>query len=102
VHIKAGKLRALAVTTTTRLDVLPEIPVMADFVPGYESSAWVGFGAPKDTSAAIIELLNREVNAASPIPRSKQALPGWVPQCLHSSPLHLENLLPKTPKSGPK
>jgi len=47
-HIKAGRLRALAVTTATRADVLPEVPVMGDFVPGYEASAWLGFGAPKD------------------------------------------------------
>jgi tripartite-type tricarboxylate transporter receptor subunit TctC len=58
-HVKAGKLRALAVTTATRADV----PVMADFVPGYESSAWVGFGAPRDTPAAVIDSLNKEVNA---------------------------------------
>src|SRR5262249_15243029 len=51
-HIRAGKLRALAVTTATRVDVLPGIPVMGDFVPGYEASAWLGFGAPKDTPAA--------------------------------------------------
>jgi tripartite-type tricarboxylate transporter receptor subunit TctC len=62
-HVKAGKLRALAVTTARRADVLPDVPVMADFVPGYESSAWVGFGAPRDTPAAVIETLNREVNA---------------------------------------
>jgi tripartite-type tricarboxylate transporter receptor subunit TctC len=62
-HIKAGKLRALAVTTATRVDVLPEIPIMGDFVPGYESSAWLGFGAPKDTPAAIVGTLNKEVNA---------------------------------------
>jgi tripartite-type tricarboxylate transporter receptor subunit TctC len=73
-HIKAGRLRALAVTTTSRLDVLPEVPVMADFVPGYESSAWVGFGAPKDTPTAIIELLNREVNAGLADPAIKASL----------------------------
>ena len=61
-HIKAGKLRALAVTTATRADVLPEIPIMSDFVPGYEASGWLGFGVPKDTPAAIIDILNREVN----------------------------------------
>jgi tripartite-type tricarboxylate transporter receptor subunit TctC len=61
--IKAGKLRPLAVTATTRMDVLPDVPVMADFLPGYESSAWVGYGAPKDTPSTIIERLNREVNA---------------------------------------
>ena len=62
-HVKAGKLRALAVTTATRADVLPDVPIMADVVPGYESSAWVGFGAPRDTPAAIVDVLNREVNA---------------------------------------
>src|SRR4029077_13810649 len=58
-----GRLRALAVTTAARVDVLPDTPIMSDFVPGYEASAWVGFGAPKDTPAAIIDVLNREVNA---------------------------------------
>ena len=60
--IRAGKLRALAVTTATRADVLPEIPIMSNFVPGYEASGWLGFGVPKDTPAAIIDILNREVN----------------------------------------
>jgi tripartite-type tricarboxylate transporter receptor subunit TctC len=63
-HIKAGKLRPLAVTTTTRLDVLPDVPVMADFLPGYEASAWIGFGVPKNTPAAIIDTLNQAFNAA--------------------------------------
>jgi tripartite-type tricarboxylate transporter receptor subunit TctC len=70
-HIRAGKLRALAVTTATRADVLPEIPIMGDFVPGYEASAWLGFGAPKDTPAAIIGMLNREVNAGLADPAIK-------------------------------
>ncbi len=62
-HVKAGRLRALAVTTATRVDVLPDVPVMSDFVPGYEASAWVGFGAPRDTPAAIVDVLNAQVNA---------------------------------------
>jgi tripartite-type tricarboxylate transporter receptor subunit TctC len=61
--IKAGKLHALAVTTATRVETLPETPVLGDFVPGYEASAWLGFGVPKDTPAAIVDILNREVNA---------------------------------------
>jgi tripartite-type tricarboxylate transporter receptor subunit TctC len=61
-HVKAGRLRAQAVTTGSRVDVLPDVPVMADFVPGYEASAWVGFGAPRDTPAGIIDGLNRHVN----------------------------------------
>jgi tripartite-type tricarboxylate transporter receptor subunit TctC len=62
-HIKGGKLRALAVTTATRLDVLPEVPTVADFVPGYEASGFAGIGAPRDTPADIIDLLNKELNA---------------------------------------
>jgi tripartite-type tricarboxylate transporter receptor subunit TctC len=62
-HIKAGKLRALAVTTTTRLDVLPDVPTVADFVPGYEASGFAGMGAPSNTSADIIDMLNKELNA---------------------------------------
>jgi tripartite-type tricarboxylate transporter receptor subunit TctC len=62
-HIKAGKLRALAVTTAARLDVLPDTPTVADFVPGYEASGFAGTGAPRNTPAEIIELLNKELNA---------------------------------------
>jgi len=61
--IKAAKLRALAVTTTTRFEALPDVAVLADFVPGYEASAWLGFCAPTGTPKAIVDLLNREVNA---------------------------------------
>jgi len=63
-YIKAGKLRALAVTTATRSEALPDIPSMSDFVPGYEVSNWFGIGAPKNTPTEIIDKLNKEVNAA--------------------------------------
>ena len=62
-HIKSGKLRALAVTTAKRLDVLPDVPTIGDFVPGYEASGFAGIGAPRGTPAAIIDLLNKELNA---------------------------------------
>jgi tripartite-type tricarboxylate transporter receptor subunit TctC len=62
-YIRAGKLRALAVTTATRSEVLPDIPTAADFVPGYDVSDWMGVGAPKNTPAEIIDKLNREINA---------------------------------------
>jgi tripartite-type tricarboxylate transporter receptor subunit TctC len=62
--IKTGKLRPLAVTTTTRLSELPQVPVMADFVPGYQASGWIGLGSPKNTPSGIIEKLNKEVAAA--------------------------------------
>jgi len=62
-HIKSGKLRALAVTTATRLDVLPDVPTVAEFVPGYEASGFGGVGAPRNTPAEIIDRLNKELNA---------------------------------------
>jgi len=62
-HIKTGKLRALAVTTAARLDVLPDVPTVGDFVPGYEASGFAGIGAPRNTPAEIIDLLNKELNA---------------------------------------
>jgi tripartite-type tricarboxylate transporter receptor subunit TctC len=63
-YIRAGSLRALAVTTSTRLDVLPDIPTVGDFVPGFAASGWQGIGAPRNTPTDIVEKLNREVNAA--------------------------------------
>jgi tripartite-type tricarboxylate transporter receptor subunit TctC len=62
-HIRAGKLRALAVTTTRRSEALPDIPTMGEFVPGYQASGWNGIGVPRNTPAEIIEKLNREINA---------------------------------------
>jgi tripartite-type tricarboxylate transporter receptor subunit TctC len=73
-HIRAGKLRALAVTTATRSEALPEIPTVAEFVPGYEASGWVGIGAPKNTPVEIIEKLNREINAGLADPKIKARL----------------------------
>jgi tripartite-type tricarboxylate transporter receptor subunit TctC len=62
-HIRAGKVQALAVTTAKRLDVLPDVPTVGDFVPGYEASGLAGIGAPRGTPAEIINLLNKELNA---------------------------------------
>jgi tripartite-type tricarboxylate transporter receptor subunit TctC len=62
-YVKSGRLRALAVTTTTRSQALPQIPVIADFLPGYEASAWYGVGAPAHTPTEIIDKLNAEINA---------------------------------------
>jgi tripartite-type tricarboxylate transporter receptor subunit TctC len=70
-YIRAGKLRALAVTTATRLLALPDIPTLAESVPGYEASAVFGIGAPKNTPVEIIEKLNKEINAALVDPRIK-------------------------------
>jgi tripartite-type tricarboxylate transporter receptor subunit TctC len=60
-YVQAGKLRALAVTTAQRLDVLPGVPTVAEFVPGYEATGWLGLGAPKGTSADVIDTLNTAV-----------------------------------------
>lgn len=70
-HIRAGKLRALAVTATKRLDVLPDTPTVAESVPGYEASAWQGVGAAKATPADVIDGLNREINSALATPEMK-------------------------------
>ena len=69
--IKAGKLRPLAVTTVARSAVLPDLPVVADFVPGYEASSWYGIGAPKGTSAEIVGKLNKEINAILAEPKMR-------------------------------
>jgi tripartite-type tricarboxylate transporter receptor subunit TctC len=73
-HIKAGKLRALAVTTATRSAALPEVPTVGEFVPGYEASGWQGVGAPKNTPVDIINKLNHEINAALADPKMKARL----------------------------
>ena len=92
-HIKAGKLRPLAVTTATPADVLPEIPVMGDFVPGYEASGWLGFGAPKDTPAAIIGMLNREVNSGLADPTIRARIGDLGGAVLAGSPAEFGKLI---------
>jgi tripartite-type tricarboxylate transporter receptor subunit TctC len=73
-HIRAGRLRALAVATATRLEALPDVPTVAETVPGFEASGWCGIGAPRNTPAAIIDTLNRETNAALADPAIKARL----------------------------
>jgi tripartite-type tricarboxylate transporter receptor subunit TctC len=73
-QIRAGKLRALAVTTATRSDALPDIPTVGEFLPGYEASGWWGVGAPKNTPAEIVEKLNKEINAVLAEPKMKLQL----------------------------
>jgi tripartite-type tricarboxylate transporter receptor subunit TctC len=75
-YIRGGMLRALAVTTATRSDVLPDIPTLGEFLPGYEVSQWYGVGAPKDTPAEVIEKLNKEINAVTADPLIKARLAG--------------------------
>jgi tripartite-type tricarboxylate transporter receptor subunit TctC len=73
-HIRAGSLRALAVTTTARSPLLPDVPTVADAVPGYEASALFGMGAPKNTPKEIVEKLNKEINAVLAEPATKAKL----------------------------
>jgi len=73
-HIRAGQLRALAVTTATRSELLPDTPTVGEFVKGYEASQWYGIGVPKDTPADVVAKLNREINAALADPKMKARL----------------------------
>ena len=73
-YIRSGKVRALAVTTATRSDVLPDIPTVGDFVPGYEASAFWGVGAPRNTPAEIVDKLNNEINAGLSDPKLRGRL----------------------------
>jgi tripartite-type tricarboxylate transporter receptor subunit TctC len=74
-YIRVGKLRALAVTTATRSEALPDIPTVGEFVPGYETSSWWGVGVPRNTPVEIIEKLNKEINAglADPVMKARFA-----------------------------
>jgi tripartite-type tricarboxylate transporter receptor subunit TctC len=73
-YIRAGRLRALAVTTETRSEALPDVPTVGEFLPGYEASGWNGVGVPKGTPAEIIDKLNREINTALADPKIKARL----------------------------
>jgi tripartite-type tricarboxylate transporter receptor subunit TctC len=73
-HVRSGKLRVLAVTTAMRLEVLPDIPAIAEFVPGYEASGWQGVGVPRSTPVGIIDRLNQEINAGLADPKIKTRL----------------------------
>ncbi len=75
-HIRQGKLRPLAVTTPERVDFLPGVPAMSEFLPGYEAFGWIGYGAPKGTPVPIIDLLNKNINAAVADPAVKARLIG--------------------------
>jgi tripartite-type tricarboxylate transporter receptor subunit TctC len=92
-YIRAGTLRPLAVTTATRSDALPDIPAVGEFVPGYEASSWQGVGAPKNTPAAIIDKLNREINAVIADPRMKARLAELGGTVLSTTPADFGKLI---------
>jgi tripartite-type tricarboxylate transporter receptor subunit TctC len=85
-YIKAGKLRALAVTTAARQELLPDLPTVGDFVPGYESSSVNGIGAPRGTPVAIVDTLNREINAGLADPKLKARFADLGSVVLYGSP----------------
>jgi tripartite-type tricarboxylate transporter receptor subunit TctC len=91
--IKAGKVRALAVTTATRSEVLPDVPSVGDFVPGYEASVWFGVGAPKSTPAEIVAKLNKEINASLTDPKIKARFADLGSTVLAGSPADFGKLI---------
>jgi tripartite-type tricarboxylate transporter receptor subunit TctC len=92
-HIRAGRLRALAVTTATRSDILPDIPTLSDFVPGYEASLLFGVGVPKNTPAGIIDKLNKEINAVLADPDKQARLADIGGTVLTGSPADFGKLI---------
>jgi tripartite-type tricarboxylate transporter receptor subunit TctC len=92
-YIRAGRLRALAVTTATRSDALPDIPTVGEFLPGYEGGIWYGLGAPKATPAEIVNKLNKEVNAALDDPKMKARLADLGGTPLPGSPVQFGKLI---------
>jgi tripartite-type tricarboxylate transporter receptor subunit TctC len=92
-HIRSGKLRALAVTAATRSDVLPDIPTVSDFVPGYEASAFWGVGTPRNTPVEIIDKLNKEINAVLSDPEPKRRLAEGGGTVLPGSPADFGKLV---------
>src|SRR5262245_10383490 len=85
-YVRTGKLRALAVTTVMRSEVLPQVPTVSDFVPGFEASFWAGLGAPKNTPTDIVDKLNKEINAGLADPKIKVRLADLGGEVLALSP----------------
>jgi tripartite-type tricarboxylate transporter receptor subunit TctC len=92
-YVRSGQLRALAVTTATRSPMLPDVPALGEFLPGYEASTWFGIGAPKRTPEAIIERLNKEVNVSVADPKLKARLVDLGGTVLGGSPADFGELI---------
>jgi tripartite-type tricarboxylate transporter receptor subunit TctC len=92
-YIRTGKLPALAVTSATRSEVLPDIPTMSEFIPGYEANFWLGLGAPKNTLTETINKLNKEINAALADPQVKARLADLGGTPMPGSPADFRNLI---------
>jgi tripartite-type tricarboxylate transporter receptor subunit TctC len=91
--IRSGRLRALAVTTVSRTQILPDLPTVGEFLPGYEASQWYGLGAPKRTPAEIVDKLNKEVNAALADPGMKARFADIGGEPLGGSPADFGTLI---------
>ena len=92
-HVRSGKVRPLAITTTTRSGALPDLPSVGDFVPGYEVNTWFGVGAPRGTPADIVDKLNEEINAALADPQMKARLAELGGTVLAGTPADFEKLI---------
>jgi tripartite-type tricarboxylate transporter receptor subunit TctC len=92
-YIKAGRLRALAVTAANRLDALPNVPRVGDLLPGYEATAWQGVGAPQNTPAEIIAKLNNEINTGLSDPKLKMRLADLGGRAMAGSPADFGELI---------
>jgi len=92
-YVRAGKLRALAVTTAMRSEALPDIPTLGEFVPGYEASSWYGIGAPAGTPTEIVDKLNREINAGLAESKIKARLADMGSMTLAGSPSDFRKLI---------
>jgi tripartite-type tricarboxylate transporter receptor subunit TctC len=92
-YVRDGQLRALAVTTTTRADVLPDVPTVGDFVPGFEASSWFGIGAPRHTPPEIANTLNKEINACLADPKIRARLAELGGSALAGSPSDFGHLI---------
>jgi tripartite-type tricarboxylate transporter receptor subunit TctC len=101
-YIRAGQLRPLAVTTRAPLDVLPGIPPLSDFLPGYEAGGWQGIGAPKNTPAEIIDKVNKEINFALADPKLKARLSDLGGTVIPGSPTDFRKLIADETESGPR
>jgi tripartite-type tricarboxylate transporter receptor subunit TctC len=92
-YVRAGRLRALAVTTATRSEALPDVPSVGEFVAGYEASGWFGVGAPRATPVEIVDKLNKEINAGLADPKMKARLAEWGATALPGSPADFGKLI---------
>ena len=92
-YVRAGRLRALGVTSTTRVEILPDLPPVAEFVPGYEASSWFGIGAPRNTPVEIIDKLNKEINAGLADPKIKTRFVNMGGAALPGSPADFARLI---------